>query len=81
MKTRTKGVALSLFGITLLSPDSLLLRLINADVWTLVFWRGGLSAIGLICMTLLIDKKIRGRDIIFIGKHGVAVAVGFAVSA
>ena len=81
LKTRTKGVALSLFGITLLSPDSLLLRLINADVWTLVFWRGGLSAIGLICMTLLIDKKIRGREIIFIGKHGVAVAVGFAVSA
>ena len=45
LKTRTKGVALSLFGITLLSPDSLLLRLINADVWTLVFWRGGLSAV------------------------------------
>ncbi|MBT4393967.1 MAG: EamA/RhaT family transporter, partial [Acidiferrobacteraceae bacterium] len=51
-----KGVALCLGGIILISPDSLLLRLINADVWTLVFYRGGLSALGLIIITSVLDR-------------------------
>jgi len=35
-----KGLLLTGAGILVLSPDSLLVRLIGADVWTLLFWRG-----------------------------------------
>ncbi|MFT5086445.1 MAG: drug/metabolite transporter (DMT)-like permease [Candidatus Latescibacterota bacterium] len=42
----TKGLIVSLAGIVVLSPDSLLVRLINTDPWTLLFWRGLLMAIG-----------------------------------
>lgn len=44
---RAKGVLLSFLGILVLSPDSLLIRSIGVDVFTLVFWRGTLMAVGL----------------------------------
>lgn len=73
-----KGVALCLGGIILISPDSLLLRLINADVWTLVFYRGGLSALGLILITSVLDRPQGWRRLFSIGRHGITVAVIFA---
>lgn len=42
-----RGLALATLGIVVLSPDALLIRLIDTDVWTLLFWRGLLSAIAL----------------------------------
>jgi drug/metabolite transporter (DMT)-like permease len=35
-----KGLLLAGAGVLVLSPDSLLVRLIGADPWTLLFWRG-----------------------------------------
>lgn len=49
-----KGVLLAFFGILVLSPDSLLIRSITVDTWTLVFWRGVFMAAGLgICLVLI----------------------------
>lgn len=39
-----KGIAIAVAGILVLSPDSLLVRLVQADGWTLLFWRGSLLA-------------------------------------
>ncbi len=41
-----KGLVVTVIGILVLSPDSLLVRLISADPWTLLFWRGLLMAVG-----------------------------------
>ena len=35
-----KGVGIAVAGTLIITPDSLLVRLIQADPWTLVFWRG-----------------------------------------
>ena len=76
-----KGVFLCLFGITLLSPDSLLLRLIGADLWTLAFWRGGLSAVGLSVVVLLLEGwKTGQQQLLRLTKQGVVVAVSFAIA-
>ena len=76
-----KGVFLCLFGITLLSPDSLLLRLIGADLWTLAFWRGGLSAVGLAVVVLLLEGwKTGQQQLLRLTKQGVVVAVSFAIA-
>ena len=76
-----KGVLLCLFGITLLSPDSLLLRLIGADLWTLAFWRGGLSAVGLAVVVLLLDGRKGGQQqLLRLTQQGVVVAVSFAIA-
>ena len=78
---RLKGVFLCLFGIILLSPDSLLLRLIGADLWTLAFWRGGLSAIGLAIVILLLEGRQNcQRQLLHINRHTVLVAVSFAIA-
>jgi len=76
-----KGVLLCLFGIILLSPDSLLLRLIGADLWTLAFWRGGLSAVGLAVVVLLLEGRKTGQQqLLRLTKQGVVVAVSFAIA-
>ena len=76
-----KGVILCLFGIILLSPDSLLLRLIGADLWTLAFWRGGLSAIGLVIVILLLEgRRNCQRQLLHINRHSVMVAANFAIA-
>tara|TARA_B100001123_G_scaffold114188_1_gene132945 strand:- start:824 stop:1681 length:858 start_codon:yes stop_codon:yes gene_type:complete len=76
-----KGVFLCLFGITLLSPDSLLLRLIGADLWTLAFWRGGLSAVGLAVVVLLLEGwKTGQQQLLRLTKQGVVVALSFAIA-
>lgn len=81
MTDRLTGLALSVSGIVLLSPDSLILRLINVDVWTLVFWRGSLSALGLLIMIALIDRRSPLRAMLSIGAHGAWVAFSFAIGA
>ncbi|NHI01725.1 DMT family transporter [Oceanimonas sp. MB9] len=47
-----KGVLLTLAGVAVLSLDALLIRLISADHWTLLFWRGLLLSlcIGTACL-------------------------------
>jgi len=35
-----RGVLLTGLGVLVLTPDSLIIRLIQADAWTLLFWRG-----------------------------------------
>ncbi|MDP5290929.1 DMT family transporter [Oceanimonas sp. CHS3-5] len=46
-----KGVLLTLAGVTVLSLDALLIRLIGADHWSLLFWRGLLLSlsVGVLC--------------------------------
>lgn len=62
-----KGAILTATGILILSPDALLLRLIGADIWTLLFWRGLLCAIGLVGITLFLDRPYGLRRLCAIG--------------
>ncbi len=42
-----KGLLITGLGVIILSPDSLLVRLIGTDAWTLMFWRGLLQFAGI----------------------------------
>jgi drug/metabolite transporter (DMT)-like permease len=46
LPSHIKGLAIATAGILVLSPDSLLVRLISVDPWTQLFWRGLLMAVG-----------------------------------
>ena len=37
---KQKGIALSLIGVLVITPDSLLIRLISMPSWELLFYRG-----------------------------------------
>ena len=70
-----KGVLLTTTGILILSPDALLLRLIGADIWTLLFWRGLLCTIGMVGITLFLDRPHGLRRLVAIGRPELLVIV------
>ncbi|MDP6855542.1 MAG: hypothetical protein QF598_08545, partial [Arenicellales bacterium] len=67
-ESHLKGVVLVFLGVVLLSPDALLLRLISADHWTLLFWRGALSAISLVTITLFLERPHGWQRFFSIGR-------------
>lgn len=77
MQPHLKGVLLAVAGVLVLSPDALLIRLVDADPWTTVFWRGALSSLGLLAWLSL---RYRGRTLeVFrsVGRTGLTAAVLF----
>lgn len=46
MSSYAKGLAITAGGVLVLSPDAVLLRLIDADAWTVLFWRGLMVPMG-----------------------------------
>jgi len=53
LTVRTKGTLLTALGVLVLTPDGLLVRLIDTDAWTLLIWRGFLFAIAITLFYLL----------------------------
>lgn len=66
--SHTKGVLLASLGVVVISPDSLLIRFVNIDLWTLMFLRGLFIALSLLTINLLmrqplsIVRQIKGLD-------------------
>ena len=54
----TKGILLTFTAVLILSPDALLVRLIQSDIRTLLFWRCLLTSL-MICLFLLIRYRRR----------------------
>lgn len=60
---KVHGGWIALLGVLILSPDALLLRLINADDFSTAFWRLGLLSVALFCVALWNGAK-RGDGIV-----------------
>jgi drug/metabolite transporter (DMT)-like permease len=75
----TKGLLLTFIAVLILSPDALLVRLIHADVWTLLFWRCLLTAI---MMSLFLALRYRQRffqSFYAVGKTGLFSALTITI--
>lgn len=73
-----KGLLLTSLGVLVLTPDSLLVRLIDAEPFTLLVWRGALQALGILA---IIAVQYRGRLTLpfrAIGRSGILLAVVFS---
>ena len=70
-------MAFAFAGIILLSPESLLIRLVEVDRWTLLFWRGTLMCVGLLAASVILARST--AVIGAIGRAGVLVAVLFGI--
>jgi len=57
---KQKGLALSLIGVLLITPDSLFIRLIDLGAWELVFYRG---LVPFICLLILLSFYYRSQFI------------------
>jgi len=80
MSQHLKGILITTLGVIILSPDALLIRLLKADTWTVIFWRGLVFSIGI---TLLMMLMYRGKTFLQfkkIGKPGLLIGFIFGVS-
>ena len=66
-----KGLLLTFTAVLILSPDALLVRLIQADIWTLLFWRCLLTSTMLSLFLLLRYRRRFIPTIKAIGRTGL----------
>jgi len=75
---RLHGMLLTGLGVLVLTPDSLLIRLIEADPLTLLFWRGLLLSLSLGIFFAVRYNRTVLRQFWTIGIHGLFVVLLFA---
>ena len=64
-----RGLALTFAGVLAVTPDTLLVRLVDADPWTLVFWRGLGIAGALAVIVRAVEGRAGIRNIFRFGPH------------
>ena len=78
LSSHATGLLLTTVGVVVLSPDSLLIRLVDTDVWTIVFWRGGFMGLTIVIGTFLWSRGGALAQLRSIGRAGLVVAGLFA---
>ncbi len=67
-------------GVLVLTPDTLLLRLADLDVWTATFWRGLAMGLALMLGIAIVYRRATIRAFLGIGWAGLAVALLFGAN-
>ena len=80
MGSRNKGLLLSLIGVIIISPDSLLIRLANIDDLSLIFYRSALPIITILIFLIYNYQKSFIKSFFLIGLPGVIYAVLYAIT-
>lgn len=65
LSQQSKGILLATIGVFLLSPDSLMIRWIQLDLWTLMFLRGLFMGLTLLLLNLLLRAGRKHRHGLF----------------
>ena len=76
----SKGWALGILGVLTLSPDTLIIRLVDSDPWTFIAWRGALMAIGMFVILAFSYRLKLFSKFFAIGWLGMLIAVIFAIN-
>ena len=72
-----KGSLLAFVAVMFITPDSLFIRLSNADTWGLVFYRGIIPFITVFLGMLLIYKLNFFKMLFSSGYHGLIYTVSY----
>lgn len=79
MSDHIKGLLITGAGVLAITPDSLLVRLIAADDWTLLFWRGLLQGLAILLGCAVIYRGQFLPTVRAVGRAGLWFALIFAV--
>ena len=77
LSSHATGLLLTTVGVLVLSPDSLFIRLVDADVWTIVFWRGLLMGLTIVTATAVWSRGGVSAQFRSLGRVGLVVAALF----
>ena len=80
LSTRQKGTLLTTLGVLVLTPDGLLVRLIDLDAWSLLFWRGCLFGLTISLFYLATHRKSFLSIFTSMGNAGLLAAACFTSS-
>jgi drug/metabolite transporter (DMT)-like permease len=80
MSEKAAGTLAALAAVLILSPDALLISSIRTDAWTLVFWRGLLTAITLSVALVSVHGRSAFSEGVKIGLPGILVGLFFGAS-
>ena len=75
MNSHLKGLLIAFFGILILSPDAVLVRLADSNSWTVLFWRGLFFAAGIVVILLITYRSKAVNELINIGKAGMLIGL------
>ena len=75
MSQHLKGILITVLGVIILSPDSVLIRLADSDSWALLFWRGLSYAIGVGIIVWMMHGSQTFRTCKEIGKGGLLIGI------
>jgi len=78
MTDRSKGALLAFAGVCILSPDSLLVRMLDMEQWTMLTWRGAGLAVGLAVFMLILRGRKAFSGAAAAGAAGLGVAVFYS---
>lgn len=76
---RAKGVLLTTLGVLILTPDAVLIRLIEADPWTLLFWRGLVQGLALVLGYLVVYRARAVPVFCSAGRFGLLIGLNYAI--
>ena len=79
LPTQAKGLIIVVLGVLVLTPDTLLIRLIAVDHWTLLVWRGLLQALGLSVLVACFHGRHTLTCFRAVGLAGYSAAFLFAL--
>lgn len=79
MSERARGLAITTLAMLVITPDVLLIRLIDTDPWTLAFWRGLLSAVGLVIGLVAIYRRRALEVMLAPGIPGLVIGTLFGI--
>ena len=75
MNNHFKGLLIAFFGVLMLTPDPVLVRLADADTFTILFWRGIFFALGVLIILYATYRKNTFKELKNIGKPGVWIGL------
>lgn len=75
-----RGYLLAALGILTLSPDGLLIRLLDADLWTVTFLRSSFIAVSLFLFMVLLNRGRVLSAYLNLDRYAVLIAISMAVS-
>ena len=75
MNNHLKGLLIAFFGVLMLTPDPVLVRLADADTFSILFWRGIFYALGVLAILFATYRKNTFKELKNIGRPGIWIGI------
>ena len=75
MSNHLKGLLIAFFGVLVLTPEGILVKLANSDSFTILFWRGLFLTLSILVILLISYRSNALNQIKGIGKEGLLIGM------